>query len=106
MESVSALFIPSVHRKDHSGPASMRFRGSMGHVDNAWLDSTLKKIETLISRLPATLAPAAVKYGSTHVEGLGYNRQDRSRAVDNQLQTVIDQQSNCIPGNASKYFIF
>ncbi len=73
----------------HSGPASMPFRGpAMGHVDHAWLAGAQKRIIDLVSGLPASLRPARFASASVNVAGLGYNRQDRARPIDEQLGVI------------------
>lgn len=72
----------------HSGPASMPFRGALGHVDNAWLSKAQDKIVELVAGLPPTLAPARVSYVSTRVPGIGYNRQDQAHPIDEELCAI------------------
>ncbi len=72
----------------HSGPASMPFRGALGHVDMDWLGRAQDKIVELVAGLPANLVPARVGYGSARVPGIGYNRQDEARPIDEALCAV------------------
>lgn len=69
----------------HSGPASMEMRGAMGHVDSAWLAEAQSRIVELVAGLPARLMPARLAWGSGQVSGVGYNRQDQSRPVDEEI---------------------
>jgi len=69
----------------HSGPASMPLRGALGHVDSDWLGKAQGKIVDLVVGLPSALAPARVGYSSTRVPGIGYNRQDQSHPIDEEL---------------------
>ena len=69
----------------HSGPASMPLRGALGHVDSDWLGQAQGKIVDLVVGLPSALAPARLGYDSTRVPGIGYNRQDQSHPIDEEL---------------------
>jgi hypothetical protein len=69
----------------HSGPASMPLRGVMGHIDAAWLAEAQHKIVDLVVSLPAALKPAQFAVASTMVKDIGYNRQDGTRGVDEEL---------------------
>ena len=78
----------------HSGPATMPLRGVMGYVDAEWLAEAQHKIVDLIAALSAGLVPAQFAYASTRVDGVGYNRQDQTRAIDQELTAVaIDDAS-------------
>lgn len=72
----------------HSAPASMPFRGVMGLVDQPWLDSTINAVVELAASLPSRLEPARLTAASTAVPGIGYNRQDPSRAADDTLRVL------------------
>jgi neutral ceramidase len=72
----------------HSGPASMPFRGVMGHVDGPWLQAATRKIVDLVAGLVPNLAPARVASASTVVAGVGHNRQDASRPIDDRLGVI------------------
>lgn len=72
----------------HSGPASMPFRGALGHVDRGWLEQAQDAIVDLVAGLPRALAPAQVGYGSAQVAGIGYNRQDEMHPIDEELYAV------------------
>ncbi len=72
----------------HSGPASLRFRGCMGIIDEAWLARTKSRIADCIVSLPDRLAPASIAYAHALLPGLGFNRQDQSRPADDLLQSV------------------
>ncbi|MCL5998258.1 MAG: neutral/alkaline non-lysosomal ceramidase N-terminal domain-containing protein [Chloroflexi bacterium] len=81
----------------HSGPASMPFRGVMGHVDAAWLAEAQRKIVELVVALPGALAPAQFAVASASVSEIGYNRQDHSRPVDETLTTLTVEDSDGVP---------
>ena len=72
----------------HSGPATMPFRGAMGHVDHAWLARTEHRIVDLVCGLPEALQPATLAYGDARAPGIGYNRQDPRRPIDDTLTVV------------------
>lgn len=72
----------------HSGPASMPMRGVLGYVDETWLAEAKRKIVALVVGLPDRLSPACLAYASTVVQGIGYNRQDRSHPVDEELAAL------------------
>lgn len=72
----------------HSGPASMPFRGALGHVDRGWLGQAQDKIVDLVAGLPTALAPARMGYGSARVPGIGYNRQDEAHPIDEELYAI------------------
>ena len=80
------IFICCTHT--HSGPASMPFRGALGHVDNAWLSKAQDKIVELVAGLPTALAPARMGYSSTRIPDIGYNRQDQSHPIDEELFAI------------------
>ncbi len=79
----SALLISCTHT--HSGAASMRMRGQMGHVNKEWLQTVEERLVGLVCSLEERLESAQVALGSTTVSGIGFNRQDRSRDVDPEL---------------------
>jgi neutral ceramidase len=72
----------------HSGPASMPMRGAMGRIDEAWLARAQERIVELVAGLPLRLQPARLAYGTTQVSGIGYNRQDQSHPIDEELIAV------------------
>lgn len=72
----------------HSAPASMPFRGVMGMVDHAWLDSVINSVGELAASLPPRLQPACLTAASIAVPGIGYNRQDPSHAADDTLRVL------------------
>lgn len=72
----------------HSGPAAMPFRGAMGHVDHIWLAKAERRIVDLVCRLPEALQPATLACGEARVPGIGYNRQDERRPIDDTLTAV------------------
>jgi hypothetical protein len=80
----------------HTGPAAMHMRGAMGHVNEEWLARTEEKIAGLIAGLSSNLAPAKIAYASRHVRGIGYNRQDSSRRIDDELGVLaVDGIDGC-----------
>jgi hypothetical protein len=72
----------------HSGPGSMQFRGPLGAVDAAWLESVLGAIVDAAAGLPSRLRPARMGCATTVVPGLGYNRQDGASPIDERLLVV------------------
>ena len=72
----------------HTGPAAMHMRGAMGHVNEEWLAKTEERIAELVAGLPPKLQPARMAYASKIVTGIGYNRQDPSRGIDDELGVV------------------
>lgn len=82
----SHILIACTHT--HSGPASMPFRGVMGHVDEAWLHSAIRKIADMVAGLFERLRPARIASATTVVTGVGYNRQDASRPIDDRLRVM------------------
>ena len=74
IEAAADGFIPASHvliacTHTHSGPASMPFRGVMGYVDLPWLHGAKQKIVELVA-------------------GIGFNRQDGLRPIDEQLDVI------------------
>lgn len=72
----------------HSGPASQPFRGVLGYVDQQWLAETQSKIVELVIGLEPNLEPAVIASGSKIVPGIGFNRQDQTHPVDQELGAV------------------
>jgi neutral ceramidase len=72
----------------HSGPASMPFRGVMGHIDAEWLAEAQHKTVDMVAGLPAGLQPAQFAHASTAVSNVGYNRQDPAHAADEELHAL------------------
>ena len=72
----------------HSGPSSMPFRGDLARVDQQWLARTFQAIADAAATLPARLRPARLAYGTEVVTGLGYNRQDGAKPIDERLVVV------------------
>ncbi|MGC8861593.1 MAG: neutral/alkaline non-lysosomal ceramidase N-terminal domain-containing protein [Armatimonadota bacterium] len=72
----------------HSGPASMPMRGHMGYVYTGWLRATQAKLVGLVTDLAGRLEPARLAFGSTTVTGIGFNRQDNSKPIDEELGTI------------------
>ena len=81
----------------HSGPASMPFRGVMGNIDADWLTEAEHKIVDLVEGLPATLQPAQIALGATAVNRIGYNRQDSSRIIDEELTVLAIESAEGAP---------
>jgi neutral ceramidase len=69
----------------HSGPASMPLRGVMGFVDGAWFHDATGRIVALAAGLVRDLRPARFACASTTVGGIGFNRQDAARPIDERL---------------------
>jgi len=78
----------------HSGPASMWMRGHMGFVHKPWLRALQNRLIRLVAQLPARLEPARLACGSTTVTGIGFNRQDRSRPIDEELTALALERSD------------
>jgi hypothetical protein len=72
----------------HSAPATLRFRGVLGNVNQAWWATAQEKIVSLVAGLEAELRPAALALASTVVDGIGYNRQDRRHPIDTELACI------------------
>jgi neutral ceramidase len=72
----------------HSGPSSMPFRGVLGNVDREWLARVKTRIVDLVCSLPEKLQASEFRYAQTNVPGIGRNRQDGSRGIDDQA-TII-----------------
>ena len=78
----------------HSGPATAKFRGAMGHINEKWLEDTKKKIVEMVSQLPNKLKQAKFGYSYKQVNGIGFNRQDKSHPIDEELTTIrIDDEN-------------
>ena len=75
----------------------MPFRGVMGHVDAAWLAEAQRKIVEMVVALPGALVPAQLAVATAPVSGIGYNRQDSSRAVDETLTTLAVEAGDGTP---------
>jgi hypothetical protein len=77
----------------HSAPATLRFRGVLGVVNEIWWAAAQEKIVTLVAGLEASLAPAQFAFALTNVEGIGFNRQDPAHPIDETLSCIaIDSQ--------------
>jgi len=72
----------------HSAPATMRFRGVLGYVNERWWQRAQERIVDLAASLPAQLRPARIALTATDVPGISYNRQDRARPHDTELLTL------------------
>ena len=72
----------------HSGPATMPLRGHMGYIHKAWLRTTQTRIVHLVSSLVNKLEPAQVAHGAATVSGIGFNRQDASKPIDEELTAI------------------
>jgi neutral ceramidase len=69
----------------HSGPASMPLRGVMGFLDGSWSTRSAERIVALAAGLVGRLQPARFTCASATVAGIGFNRQDATRPVDELL---------------------
>jgi hypothetical protein len=77
----------------HSAPATLRFRGVLGVVNEVWWAAAQEKIVALVTSLDASLAPAQFAFATTTVEGIGFNRQDPAHPIDETLSCIaIDSQ--------------
>jgi neutral ceramidase len=99
IEAATGGSIPGSHvliacTHTHSGPASLPFRGVMGYVDRRWLSEAKRRIVDLVAGLTADLAPARIAHGFEVVTGIGFNRQDGSRPIDEQLDVVAVEGEN------------
>ena len=72
----------------HSAPATLRFRGVLGYVNERWWMTAQDKLVALVASLEAQLRPAHLSHASTRVEGLSYNRQDQAHPIDTELMAV------------------
>ena len=72
----------------HSAPATLRFRGVLGYVNERWWAAAQDKLVALVAGLEAQLRPAHMSHASTQVEGLSYNRQDQAHPIDTELMAV------------------
>jgi hypothetical protein len=93
IEAATGGFVPARHvlivcTHTHSGPASLPFRGVMGYVDQRWMRDTKRRIVALAAGLCGNLVPARMAHGSATVGGIGFNRQDGSRPIDEQLDVI------------------
>ncbi len=80
------VFICCTHT--HSGPTSMKLRGVLGYLDEAWLARCQDSIVELVSSLPAKLDPASLAWASTTISGIGFNRQDSTHPIDEELVVI------------------
>lgn len=69
----------------HSAPATLRFRGVLGHVNEPWWQAAQERIATLVADLWNALRPATLAFATATVSGIAYNRQDRRRPIDETL---------------------
>lgn len=72
----------------HSAPATLRFRGVLGFVNERWWATAQEKIITLVAGLDARLAPAQFAFATASVDGLSYNRQDERHHIDTTLSCI------------------
>jgi hypothetical protein len=72
----------------HSAPATMRFRGVLGFVNEAWWAAAQEKIVALVAGLDSSLAPAQFAFATTIVDGISFNRQDQSHPIDKTLACI------------------
>jgi hypothetical protein len=85
--------IPSVNilitcTHTHSGPATMPFRGVMGHMDPDWFASAQHAIVDMVAALHNDLKPARMAHAMTAIPGIGFNRQDHTHAPDDALVVI------------------
>lgn len=85
--------IPSVNiliacTHTHSGPATMPFRGAMGHVDLDWLAAAQHAIVDMAAVLHNDLKPARISHAVTTVPGIGFNRQDQTHSTDDEMVVI------------------
>jgi neutral ceramidase len=93
IEAATGGFVPAPHvlivcTHTHSGPASLAFRGVMGYVDHRWMRDARRRIVDLVAGLCRDLGAAHVAHAAATVEGIGFNRQDGSRPIDEQLDVI------------------
>ena len=78
----------------HSAPATFRFRGVLGYVNDRWWAGAQEKMVALVAGLPAQLEPARLSTATTQVEGISFNRQDQAHPIDTELIAVaIDDEA-------------
>lgn len=82
----AAVFISCSHT--HGSMNSMTFRGPLGAPDAQWLATLGDQLVALAISLPQMAEPVTVAVGHATVPGLGYNRQDASAPVDDELTVV------------------
>ncbi len=96
------VFICCTHT--HSGPTSMKLRGVLGYIDELWLQECQTKIVDLVAGLTSKLQPARVGWGSTTLAGIGYNRQDASRRIDEELIAIsVEDESGSVIATLLNY---
>lgn len=86
------VFICCTHT--HSGPTTMRMRGVLGYIDEQWVSECLTTIVDLVSALPDRLQPARLAWSSATVTGVGFNRQDGTRPIDEELVSISIESSS------------
>ncbi len=69
----------------HSAPATMPFRGVLGHLNVTWWERAKERVVALAAALPRKLRQARLRIAATQVSGISYNRQDRTRPIDTEL---------------------
>jgi neutral ceramidase len=72
----------------HSAPATLRFRGVLGFVNERWWSAAQEKIVALVASLDAKLAPAQFAFASSTVDDIGFNRQDQTHPIDKILSCI------------------
>lgn len=96
------VFICCTHT--HSGPISMKSRGVLGYVDESWLQKCQTEIVDLVAGLLPKLQPARIAWGSTILTGIGYNRQDANRRIDEELIAIsIEDESGDVVATLLNY---
>src|SRR6185295_14060033 len=99
IEAATEGFVPAGHvliacTHTHSCPASLPFRGVMGYVDHRWMRDARRRITDLVAGLRGDLAPARTAHAAAAVDGIGFNRQDASRPIDEQLDVIAIEGEN------------
>lgn len=72
----------------HSAPATLRFRGVLGNVNERWWAAAQEKIVALVTSLENKLAPAQFAFATISVDGISYNRQDQTHPIDKTLSCI------------------
>lgn len=72
----------------HAAPATLRFRGVLGYVNDTWWRGAQDEIVALVAGLEKQLAPARLGTGSIKLDGISYNRQEQTRPFDTELLCI------------------
>lgn len=84
--TANRVFISCSHT--HGSVNSITFRGPLGAPDSAWLETLADRMAAVVAPLKSRLGPASMSMGTTVVAGLGYNRQDATAPIDEQLTAI------------------